>query len=81
MISFLVGEYAATAPRMAVICLQALVFKSKNYGWISGDKFSFLVNMDAAEQRGRLYGFVMNGDWHHISTPQDLKKVEEFVIV
>ncbi len=45
-----------------------------------GDKFSFLVNMDAAEQRGRLYGFVMNVDWHHISTPQDLKKVEEFII-
>jgi MurNAc alpha-1-phosphate uridylyltransferase len=46
----------------------------------TGDKFSFLVNMDETEKNGRLYGFIMNGDWHHISTPDDLKKVEEFII-
>lgn len=43
-------------------------------------QFSFLQNMDAAENKGRLYGFVMNGDWHHISTQDDLKKVEKFII-
>lgn len=40
------------------------------------DKFSFLKNMDEAEKKGRLYGYVMNGDWHHISTPEDLIRVE-----
>ena len=44
------------------------------------NKFSFLINMDEAEQKGRLYGYIMNGDWHHISTPENLKKVEEFII-
>lgn len=39
------------------------------------EKFSFLKNMDEAEQNGRLYGYVMNGDWHHISTPDDLTRV------
>lgn len=40
------------------------------------EKFSFLKNMDAAEAAGRLYGYVMGGDWHHISTPDDLLRVE-----
>ena len=40
------------------------------------EKFSFLKNMDEAEQKGRLYGYVMSGDWHHISTPDDLTRVE-----
>lgn len=42
----------------------------------SADKFSFLKNMDEAERNGRLYGLVMDGDWHHISTPEDLTRVE-----
>ncbi|MFA7277220.1 MAG: nucleotidyltransferase family protein [Pseudobdellovibrionaceae bacterium] len=41
----------------------------------SADKFSFLKNMDEAEKQGRLYGYVMEGDWHHISTPEDLDAV------
>jgi MurNAc alpha-1-phosphate uridylyltransferase len=41
------------------------------------EKFSFLKNMDEAEAKGRLYGYVMSGDWHHISTPEDLKRVED----
>ncbi len=40
------------------------------------EKFSFLKNMDEAEAKGRLYGYVMQGDWHHISTPEDLERVE-----
>lgn len=43
------------------------------------EKFSFLKNMDEAEANGRLYGFEMMGDWHHISTPDDLKRVENFL--
>ncbi|HNQ91672.1 MAG TPA: nucleotidyltransferase family protein [Alphaproteobacteria bacterium] len=37
--------------------------------------YSFLKQMDAAEQAGRLYGLVHDGEWHHISTPDDLKRV------
>lgn len=40
-------------------------------------KFSFLQLMDAAEQSGRLYALVHDGDWHHISTPQDLEAVNQ----
>lgn len=43
----------------------------------SAEKFSFLKNMDEAESKGRLYGYVMDGDWHHISTPEDLKNVTD----
>lgn len=39
--------------------------------------FSFLQVMDRAEQEGRLFGLVHDGTWHHISTPQDLQRVEE----
>lgn len=42
----------------------------------AAEPFSFLRNMDEAEAKSRLYGFVMNGDWHHISTPDDLTRVE-----
>lgn len=37
--------------------------------------FSYLTLMDKAEQDGRLYGLVHEGDWHHISTPDDLTAV------
>lgn len=39
-------------------------------------KFSFLTLMDAAEAAGRLYGLAHAGDWHHISTPDDLAAVD-----
>lgn len=41
----------------------------------SGDAFSFLELMDKAQEKGRLHGIVHEGDWHHISTPQDLDAV------
>ena len=37
--------------------------------------FSFLTLMDQAEKKGRLYGLMHDGDWHHISTPEDLERV------
>lgn len=37
--------------------------------------FPFLTLMDKAENEGRLFGFVHDGDWHHISTPEDLDNV------
>lgn len=39
--------------------------------------FSFVRLMDAAEKRERLYGFVNPGRWYHMSTPDDLIKVQE----
>ncbi len=39
--------------------------------------FSYLQLMDAAQAKGRLYGVVYEGDWHHISTPADLQAVNE----
>ncbi len=37
--------------------------------------FSYLKLMDQAQKRGRLFGLVHDGDWHHISTPEDLDSV------
>lgn len=41
-----------------------------------GDAYSFLELMDRAESQGRLYGLVHDGEWHHISTPDDLARVD-----
>lgn len=37
--------------------------------------FSYLQLLDEAQKKGRLYGQVHSGIWHHISTPQDLESV------
>lgn len=39
--------------------------------------YSFLQQMDEAEAAGRLFALEYSGDWHHISTPDDLKRVED----
>lgn len=39
-------------------------------------KFGFLQLMDKAEKEGRLSAHIYHGDWHHISTPEDLQRVE-----
>lgn len=39
--------------------------------------FSYLQLLDKAQENGRLYGMVHKGTWHHISTPDDLKAVNE----
>ena len=39
-------------------------------------KFSFLKLMDEAEANNRLYAHIYQGEWHHISTEQDLINVE-----
>jgi MurNAc alpha-1-phosphate uridylyltransferase len=41
------------------------------------EAFSFLKLMDCAEEQGRLYGLVHDGDWHHISTADDLNRVND----
>ena len=39
--------------------------------------FSFLQLMDKAEKSGRLYAIEHDGAWHHISTPEELHRVDE----
>lgn len=39
--------------------------------------FSFLQLMDKAETDGRLRGLEHKGDWHHISTPAELERVDK----
>lgn len=38
--------------------------------------FSFLRLFDEAQARGKLYGIVHDGAWHHISTPEELEAVD-----
>ena len=38
--------------------------------------FSYRDLMDEAQDKGRLHAIVNQGDWHHISTAQDLNAVE-----
>lgn len=40
--------------------------------------FSYLGLMDKAEASNRLYGLNHSGNWHHISTPEDLKLTEHY---
>ncbi|MEM6811238.1 MAG: nucleotidyltransferase family protein [Pseudomonadota bacterium] len=44
---------------------------------VQEDCFSFLNLMDEAEAKGKLYGLVHNAAWHHISTPEDLERVNQ----
>jgi MurNAc alpha-1-phosphate uridylyltransferase len=39
--------------------------------------FSYLDLLDQAESNGRLYALVNKGNWHHISTPEDLEAVNK----
>lgn len=43
------------------------------------EPFSFLELMDKTEQENRLYGLNNPGQWHHISTPEDLLRVETYL--
>lgn len=38
--------------------------------------FSFRDMLDAAEARGRLYGTIHDGQWHHLTTPADVGTVD-----
>lgn len=41
------------------------------------EAFSYLQLMDKAQAAGRLHAIVHDGEWHHISTPADLDRVNE----
>lgn len=42
--------------------------------------FSFLPLMDATEQAGRLGAVVHTGTWHHLTTPDDVARVNALVV-
>ena len=46
-------------------------------GTAEGEAFSYLQLMDKAQTAGRLHAVVHDGEWHHISTPADLDRVNE----
>ena len=37
--------------------------------------FSYLTLLDKAQNEGRLHAIIHQGNWHHISTPEDLESV------
>lgn len=61
------GAYAFTGVRIA----HPRIFDDTPSG-----PFPFLDLMDRAERAGRLFGVVHDADWHHISTPEDLERVQ-----
>lgn len=41
--------------------------------------FSFLDLLDRAEAQGRLFALVHDGDWYHVSTPEDLDRINAHI--
>ena len=62
------GKYMFTSMRIN----HPRIFKNTPDG-----AFSYLDLLDKAQYEGRLYGLIHEGDWHHISTPADLERVNE----
>jgi len=60
------GELMFTGIRIT----KANIFKNTPEG-----KFSYMQLMDDAERINKLSAVIYDGDWHHISTPQDLENV------
>ncbi len=48
------------------------------YKDIKDKGFSFLDIMDKCEANKRFYALIHDGDWHHISTPKDLERVDKY---
>ncbi len=61
------GNYMFTGVRLC---------KSSIFNDTPDDAFSFMLMIDRAEKEGRLFGLPHKGDWHHISTPEELLNVE-----
>jgi MurNAc alpha-1-phosphate uridylyltransferase len=60
------GEYMFTSMR---INHPRIFYNAPN------DAFSYRDLMDEAQEKGRLHAIIHDGDWHHISTPDDLDVV------
>lgn len=57
----------------------ARILHARVFDGIAPGRFSFLDQMDRAEQAGRLYALVHTGMWHHLSTPEDVVSVDAFM--
>jgi MurNAc alpha-1-phosphate uridylyltransferase len=55
------------------------ISKTEIFEKIPEDTFSYLQLMDKAETQGKLYGLIHDGEWHHISTPEDLEQVNQAI--
>lgn len=62
------GDYMWTSARI----LHPRIFKDT-----PDDAFSFLPLMDDAEKSGKLSATVHNGVWHHLTTPEDVERVNK----
>jgi NDP-sugar pyrophosphorylase family protein len=52
----------------------------RSSGFYGDHIYSFLKHMDEAEAANRLSGHIHHGQWHHISTPQDVETVKNSLI-
>lgn len=57
----------------------ARILHKRVFDGVKPGVFSFRDQMDAAQARGRLYGLSHLGDWHHLSTPEDIRNVTEYM--
>lgn len=62
------GAYMFTGPRI----VHPRLFENTEEG-----AFSFLDLFHKAQARNRLYGYVLEGAWHHVGTPEELHQVNE----
>lgn len=64
------GDYMFTGARI----LSSRVLDSRPVA-----KYSFLECMDASQAQGRLFGLPHVGEWHHLTTPQDVAVVDDYL--
>lgn len=57
----------------------ARILHKRIFDGVKPGVFSFRDQMDAAQMHGRLYGLVHLGDWHHLSTPEDVRNVTAYM--
>ena len=55
------------------------ISKTAIFEQIQEETFSYLQLMDKAQTEGKLYGLIHDGEWHHISTPEDLEQVNHAI--
>lgn len=88
MITPAVGDYHMAADGRLVRALDqkggymftgARIMHARVLNGTPDGKFSFLQCMDAAQNAGRLFGLEHTGDWHHLSTPEDVQVVSAHI--
>ncbi len=62
------GEYVFAGPRI----VNPAIFEDSPKG-----AFSFKLLFDKAENKDKLYGYIHDGAWYHVGTPEELEHVNE----